>query len=135
LTGETIVTSYRTGAGLSLTRSVIEVAATGTALSAALEQAVAYAREHQQLALWDRSSRPYAVALYDDESRRLRPLSDREAAILLNGDPDIAREWRKWNAMTGNQGSLIALSRERIHRVLEEAEGIAEEDDDVTGLA
>jgi hypothetical protein len=65
-----------------------------------LEQAVTYAREHDQPALWDRSPRSYGVVLYDDATKKLRPLTDEEAAILLNRDPDIARGWRKWNAMT-----------------------------------
>jgi hypothetical protein len=43
-------------------------------------QGVVYARAHGQLALWDRSSQSYAIALYDDETRRLRPLANEQAA-------------------------------------------------------
>jgi hypothetical protein len=104
-------------------------------LSAALEQAVAFARGQGQAALWDRSPRPYAIALYDEGKRRLRPLTDAEAAIILNRDPGIAREWRKWNGMTGNLGSLIILDEDRVRRVLREANEKTDENDDVIGLA
>jgi hypothetical protein len=117
------------------TRSVIEVAATGSALSAALEESVAFAREHHQLALWDRSPRSYAVAFYDDVMKRLCPLSDEEAAILLNSDPAMSREWRRWNAMTSNRGSLIIIDGERVQAVLKAANKEPGSDDDVTGLA
>jgi hypothetical protein len=103
--------------------------------SSTLEQAIALARQNRQVAIWDRRKRSYALAVYDSTTRRVHPLTDEQAGIILNRDPRIAWEWRKWNGMTGNQGSLIVLSRERIQRVLEEAKGIAEEDDDVTGLA
>jgi hypothetical protein len=62
------------------------------------------------------------------------PLTDEQAGIVLNRDPEIRRQWRKWNAMTKNQGSLIVLSRERIQRVLEGTDG-NDEDDDMRGLA
>ena len=100
-----------------------------------LEQAVRYAREHDQPALWDRSPRSYGVALYDDATKKLRPPTDEEAAILLNRDPDIAREWRKWNAMTQNEGTLIILDSERVQAVLEAANEEEEGDDEVMGLA
>jgi hypothetical protein len=102
--------------------------------SAELEQAVAFARENGQLVLWDRSSRPYAVAVYEEERKRLRPLSDPDGAIILNRDPSFAREWLKWSGMTGNLGSLIILDEDRVRRVLREANEKTGEDD-VNGLA
>jgi hypothetical protein len=59
--------------------------------------------------------RSYGVALYDDATKKLRPLTDEEAAILLNRDPDIAREWRKWNAMTQNEGTLATKAGTHDH--------------------
>jgi hypothetical protein len=117
------------------TRSVIEVAATGSALSVALEQSVAYAKEHDQLALWDRSSRSCAVAVYDDATKQLRALSDEESAMLLNRDPTIRRDWRRWNAMTGNQGTLIVIDAEHVRAVLEPGSEEQDGDDQVSGLA
>jgi hypothetical protein len=86
-----------------------------------LEQAVAFAKANQQVAVWDRAERPWAIALYDSVTKKLRPLSDQEAARLLNSDPLIGREWRRWNAMTGNQGSLVVVDGERVRRILSEA--------------
>jgi hypothetical protein len=99
-----------------------------------LEQAVAFARQQNQIALWDRSSRPYAIALYEEGSRRLHPLSDEDASTLLR-DPLIGREWRRWNAMAGNEGSLIILDTERALRVLAAATDKRDRDDEVRGLA
>jgi hypothetical protein len=81
----------------------------------------AFAKANQQVAVWDRAERPWAIALYDSVTKKLRPLSDQEAARLLNSDPLIGREWRKWNAMTGNQGSLVVVDGERVRRILSEA--------------
>ena len=81
--------------------------------SVGLERAVAFASENGQLAIWDRCERQWAIALYDQESRQLSPLSDEQSALLLNRDALIRREWRRWNAMTGNVGSLIILDAER----------------------
>jgi hypothetical protein len=83
-----------------------------------LQAAVTLAKENQQLAIWDLSSRPWAIALYHDDTKELRPLTDEQAAILLNRDPAVAREWRKWNAMNGNRGSLIVLDSKRVRRIL-----------------
>lgn len=105
------------------------------ALSAAREQAVVFAKENQQIAIWDRSSQPYAIALYEEQTKKLRPLTDEEAAILLNRDPGIAREWSKWHAMSQNNGSLIVLDTERALRILAEANDEPDEDDEVKGLA
>jgi hypothetical protein len=110
------------------------VAVGGPALSATLEQAVSFAREQGQLALWDRSPRPYAIALYD-ENRRLRPLTDEEAATLLNRDSLIRKHWSKWNAMTGNEGSLVVIDTERALRILAAATEGPDSDDEVKGLA
>jgi hypothetical protein len=90
--------------------------------SSGLEQAVAFAEENNQVALWDRKERPWAIAVYDAQAKRLHPLSDEEAATVLNSDAVIAREWRKWNAMTQNEGSLIVIDAERVRRVLNEVE-------------
>jgi hypothetical protein len=87
-----------------------------------LEQAVAFAKENDQVALWDRAGRLWSIAVYDEQAKRLHPLTDEEAATVLNRDAVIAREWRKWNAMTQNEGSLIVLDAERVRRVLNEVE-------------
>jgi hypothetical protein len=115
-------------------RGVIEVPATGTALSAALEQSVAYATKQGQIALWDCSSRPYTLALYDERRRALRPLTDEQAAIILTRDAGVARQWRTWNARSGNQGSLILLDADRVSRVLNEPKEEPEDEEDVRGL-
>ena len=117
------------------TRSVLDPPWEGSSQSAALEQAVAFARQNGQLALWDRSPRSYAVALYDEGARRLRPLSDEDAANVLNRDPLVRREWHRWNAMTSNQGSLIIIDGERVQAVLEAAGEEQEGNDEVMGLA
>jgi hypothetical protein len=103
-------------------------------VSSALAQSIAFARQNQQVAIWDRGKRPYALGVYDSRTRRVRPLTDEQAGIILNRDPLIRRYWKKWNAMTQNQGSLILINPERIQRVLEGTGGL-DEDDDVMGLA
>ena len=96
---------------------------------------MSFAKKQGQLALWDRSPRPYAIALYEDENRRLRPLTDEEAAILVNRDSLIRKHWSKWNAMTSNNGSLVVLDAERALRILAEATDQPDEDDKMKGLA
>ncbi len=59
--------------------------------------------------------------LYEPDRQEVRPLTDEEAAIVLNRDPLIGREWRRWNAMSGNRGSLIVLDAERVKHVLQQA--------------
>src|SRR5262245_50273651 len=86
-----------------------------SSLAHAAEQAIA----HGQIVVWDQSARDYAIALYDLAAQRLLPLTDAQVGILLNRDGLIAREWKKWNAMTGNTGSLIVLDIERAQRVLD----------------
>jgi hypothetical protein len=83
-----------------------------------LEQAVAAAQENKQIAIWDRAERPWAIAVYDFRTTRLLALSDEDAATLLNRDPLIRTEWREWNAMTRNRGSLILLDGEHVRDVL-----------------
>jgi hypothetical protein len=97
-----------------------------------LADAVEHARANGQIAIWDRAVRDYAIALCDLEARRLLPLADGAVGVLLNRDRLIAREWRKWNAMTGNNGSLIVLDVERVRQVLESHEA---SDDEIEGLA
>jgi hypothetical protein len=63
----------------------------------------------------------------------LLPLSDEEAALVLNRDRLIRREWRKWNAATGNRGSLIIFDRERVKTLLRAATEDPQGDDDVSG--
>jgi hypothetical protein len=99
-----------------------------------LEQAVALAKSNEQIAIWDLAERPWAIALYDAGTRQLHPLSDEEAGAVINRDPLIRRDWRKWNAMHQNHGSLIVLAKERVLRILEAACD-DREDDDVNGLA
>ena len=103
--------------------------------SAALVQAVTFARKQGQLVLWDRSSRPYAIASYDEESKRLRALTDEEAGTILNQDAGIAREWRRFNGMTGNQGSLIVIDADRVSRVLKQTNEEPEDEGHMRGLA
>jgi hypothetical protein len=98
---------------------------------AAFEQALAFATENQQPVVWDRAERPWAIALYDSMTKRLRALTDEEAATLLNRDPLIAREWRKYNALTSNNGSLVVLDIERARRVL----AASADEDEIEGLA
>jgi hypothetical protein len=100
-----------------------------------LERAIALARQNQQVAIWDRCKRPYALGVYDSRTGRVLPLSDEQAGIMLNRDPHIAREWRKWNGMTQNQGSLIVVDRQRVRGVLRAANEVPASDDDVLGLA
>jgi hypothetical protein len=78
---------------------------------------------------------PTRLRSNDEGRQRLRPLTDEEAAIILNRDPRIAREWRKWNAMSGNQGSLIIIDGKRVQAVLKAATEEPGSDDDVMGLA
>jgi len=47
----------------------------------------------------------------------------------------IRRAWGKWNVASKNRGSLIVLDAQRALRVLGEATGDADEDDEMTGLA
>jgi len=86
--------------------------------TAALSQAAELARTNGQIVAWDTSSRWCAVALYDHASKRLQPLTDEEAAVLLNRDSLIRREWRKWNAASKNRGSLIVLNSAHALRIL-----------------
>jgi hypothetical protein len=79
--------------------------------------------------------RPYAVALYDHEAKQLRPLTDEEAAILINRDRVIRQAWRKWNAASRNRGSLLVLDSQRARRVLASAINERDEDDEMKGLA
>jgi hypothetical protein len=103
--------------------------------SAGLEEAVEFAKENHQIGVWDRAERPWAMAVYDARKKELRPLSDEEAGLLLNGDPLIRKEWARWNAMSQNRGSLIVLDAERVWRVLSEAHEEPEGEEDVRGLA
>jgi len=103
--------------------------------SPALERAVAFAKKNGQVALWDRSPQPYAIALYDDATNRLHPLTDEDAGSVLNRDTLIRKEWNRWNAMTGNQGSLIIIEGERVKTILEAAKDEREDDGDASGLA
>jgi hypothetical protein len=100
-----------------------------------LERAVALAKSNEQIAIWDLAERPWAIALYEARTRQLHPLSDEEAATLINRDPLIRREWRRWNAMHQNHGSLIVLAKERVLRILEAATDEPHEDDEMKGLA
>jgi hypothetical protein len=95
-----------------------------------LEQAVALAKSNEQIAIWDLAERPWAIALYDARTKQLHPLTDEEAAIVINSDPLIRREWRRWNAMNGNRGSLIVLSGDRIQQALNEGRDAAEDNGD-----
>jgi hypothetical protein len=65
----------------------------------------------------------------------VQPLTDEQAAILLNRDLEIRREWRKWNAASRSGGSLIVLEAERALRILAASTQERDEDDDIEGLA
>jgi hypothetical protein len=113
-------------------RSAFDALGDKAALDGSLAQAAKEARANGQIVIWDQSVRDYAIALYDLEAQRLLPLADAQAGILINRDPLIRREWRKWNAMTGNRGSLVILDTERVRIVLEPDEA---SDGEVEGLA
>jgi hypothetical protein len=65
----------------------------------------------------------------------LLPLSDEEAALVLNRDRLVRRQWCKWNAAAGNRGSLIIVDAERVKTLLKAATEEPEGDDEVRGLA
>jgi hypothetical protein len=65
----------------------------------------------------------------------VQPLSDQEAAMLLNRDSAIRRAWRKWNAVSRNGGSLIVLDAERALRALAAPTDESDRDDEIRGLA
>ena len=97
----------------------------------ALVEAAKFARANGQLVAWDCSEQRYAIGVYHPETEQVQPLTDEEAAILLNRDPAIRRAWKKWNAASRNQGSLVVLDAEMVRRVLgseaasdDESEGI-----------
>lgn len=126
--GRRTATTFLIGDGrFAATRSVFE-GGRSDLVSTPLERAVEAAKENGQLAIWDRSVRPWTMALYESESRQLRALSDEEAAILLNRDAGIAREWRKWSRMTG-EGSLIVLDTARALRILATANNEPRDDE------
>ncbi len=101
----------------------------------ALLRAAEFARANGQTVAWDASRRWYAIALFDHDSKRLQPLADDEAAILINRDPLIRRAWRTWNAASRNHGSLLVLDAERARRLLAAATDEPDEDDELRGLA
>jgi hypothetical protein len=100
-----------------------------------LEQAAASAKRRRQIAIWDRGARAWAIALHDASTNQLLPLSDEEAALVLNRDRLVRRQWCKWNAAAGNLGSLIIIEGERVKAILEAARDERKDDDDVKGLA
>ena len=115
--------------------SAFDVQPDDSAPDPALLRAAAFARANGQSVAWDASRRWYAIALYDHDSSQLHPLTDEEAAILINCDPLIRRAWRNWNAASRNHGSLLVLDAERARRVLAAATDDPDQDDEVRGLA
>jgi hypothetical protein len=113
--------------------SVFDVSADNS-WPAALSRAAKLARANGKLVAWDNSERDYAIALYHEQTNQVQPLTDEEAAILLNRDVLIRRAWRKWNAASKNRGSLIVLDTERALRMLA-APTEEPEDDEIRGLA
>jgi hypothetical protein len=101
----------------------------------ALVDAAKLARANGQLVAWDSSVQEYAIGLYHEDTHQVQPLTDEEAAIVLNRDQAIRRAWRKWNAASRNGGSLIVLDAERARRILAVASGARDEDDEIEGLA
>jgi hypothetical protein len=102
---------------------------------AALTRAAKLAKANGQLVAWDNSERDYAIALYHEQTGQVQPLTDEEAAILLNRDSLIRRAWRRWNAASKKGGSLIVLDAERALRVLAAPTEKPDGDDEVKGLA
>ena len=100
----------------------------------ALADAAKLARANGQLVAWDSSFHEFAIGLYHDDTHQVQPLTDEEAATLLNRDPTIRQAWQKWNAASKNRGSLIILEAERARRILE-APTEAPFEDDIMGLA
>jgi hypothetical protein len=98
---------------------------------AALIRAAKLARANGKLVAWDNSERDYAIALYDEQTHQVQPLTDEEAAILLNREVLIRRAWRKWNAASKNRGSLVVLDSERALRMLAAPTEEPDEDDEV----
>jgi hypothetical protein len=98
-------------------RSAFDVTSDETRRTALIE-AVKFAKANGQIVVWDNSKRDYAIALYDEKTQQVQPLADDDAAILINRDPLIRREWCKWNEMTGNKGSLVVLDVVHARRVL-----------------
>jgi hypothetical protein len=101
----------------------------------ALIRAAKRASANGQLVAWDNSKREYAIALYHEQTHQLQPLTDEEAAILLNRDSLIRRAWRRWHAASKSGGSLIIIDGERIKGILESARDEPEDDDEMKGLA
>jgi hypothetical protein len=62
----------------------------------------------------------------------LKPLTDVEAALVLNRDSLIRRAWRNWSIASKNQGRVIVLDSARVSRILD-TDG--PDHDDVMGLA
>jgi hypothetical protein len=101
----------------------------------ALADAAKLARASGQLVAWNNSECEYSIALYHEQTHQLQPLTDVQAAILLNRDSTIRRAWWKWNAASNNRGSLLVLDAERVLRVLAASRETNREDDEVDGLA
>jgi hypothetical protein len=113
-------------------RSGFDASGDNAGLDGSLAQAAKQASASEQIVFWDQSVRgEYAIALYDLKAQRLLPLSDVEVGRLLTRDRLIAREWRKWQAMMGNKGSLVVIDVERARQTL----ASASDDDDIAGLA
>jgi hypothetical protein len=100
-----------------------------------LIRAAKFARANGQLVAWDNRERNYAMALYHEQTQQVQPLSDEEAAILLNRDAQIRRAWRNWNGASKNRGSLIVLDAERALGILAAATDEPDQDDEMKGLA
>jgi hypothetical protein len=87
------------------------------------------------LVAWACAEHDYAIGVYHEDAQRVQPLTDEEAAILLNRDPEIRRAWRNWNAASKNRGSLIVLDADRAIRILAAATNQPDNDDEMKGLA
>ncbi len=54
-----------------------------------------------------------------DERGEIVELTQGEAERVLDRDPQLAREWRKWDAKTGGRGGrLVALDGDHVRRLL-----------------
>ena len=88
-TGWTTGTCFQIGAGSCLPAWSVFDVQPDDALDST-DEAAEIARANGQLVAWDASGRSYAIALFDHDSKRLQPLTDEQAAILINRDPLIA---------------------------------------------
>jgi hypothetical protein len=93
-----------------------------------LEKAVALGRANGQVAIWDGHAEMHGVAVWDDEGFRLVQLGPDRARRVLERDPELDFQRRKWLGMMGQarkpveeqEGRLIVIDPDRVQRILAE---------------